>query len=77
VSRLIDGRAIAARISEQAASSAAALGERGITPVLAIVMPNDDPGAAWYVHALQRLAGTVGVVCQVHRGLDRSALPMS
>lgn len=64
---LIDGRAIAARITEQTATSAAALRERGVTPVLAIVVPNDDPGAAWYVRAIQRLAAKVGVECQVHQ----------
>jgi methylenetetrahydrofolate dehydrogenase (NADP+) / methenyltetrahydrofolate cyclohydrolase len=64
---LIDGLAIAARITEQTATSAAALRERGVTPVLAIVVPNDDPGAAWYVRAIQRLAAKVGVECQVHQ----------
>ena len=64
---LIDGRAIAARITEQTASSAAALRERGVTPVLAIVVPNDEPGAAWYVGAIQRLAARVGVSCQVYQ----------
>lgn len=72
MSQLIDGRAIAARITEQTASSVAALRERGITPVLAVVVPNDDPGAAWYVRSLQRLAARVGVECQVHQ---RSAPP--
>jgi methylenetetrahydrofolate dehydrogenase (NADP+)/methenyltetrahydrofolate cyclohydrolase len=67
MSRLIDGRAIAARITEQTASSAAALRERGVTPVLAVVVPNDDAGAAWYVRSLRRLAGRVGVECQVHQ----------
>jgi methylenetetrahydrofolate dehydrogenase (NADP+)/methenyltetrahydrofolate cyclohydrolase len=67
VSTLIDGRGIAARITEQTASSVAALRERGVTPVLAVVVPNDDAGAAWYVRSLQRLAGRVGVECQVHQ----------
>jgi methylenetetrahydrofolate dehydrogenase (NADP+) / methenyltetrahydrofolate cyclohydrolase len=67
VSHLIDGRAIAARISEQTASSAAALRERGVTPVLAVVVPNDDADAAWYLRSLQRLAAKVGVECRVHQ----------
>ncbi len=65
--RIIDGRAIAAAISEQTARDAAALRERGVTPVLAVVVPTDDPGAAWYVRSLQRLAGRVGVECQPHQ----------
>ncbi len=64
---LIDGRAIAARITEQTASSVAALRERGVTPVLAVVVPNEDAGADWYVRSLQRLAARVGVDCQVHQ----------
>jgi methylenetetrahydrofolate dehydrogenase (NADP+)/methenyltetrahydrofolate cyclohydrolase len=65
--RLIDGRAIAARISEQTAGSAAALRDRGVVPALAIVVPTDDPGAAWYVRSLQRLAARVGVEGRVHQ----------
>jgi methylenetetrahydrofolate dehydrogenase (NADP+)/methenyltetrahydrofolate cyclohydrolase len=65
--RIIDGRAIATHISERTVGSAAALRERGVTPVLAIVVPNDDPGAAWYVRSLRRLGDRVGVECQVHQ----------
>jgi methylenetetrahydrofolate dehydrogenase (NADP+)/methenyltetrahydrofolate cyclohydrolase len=65
--RIIDGRVIAARITEQTATSAAALRDRGVVPTLAIVVPNDDPGAAWYVRSLQRLAARVGAGTQVHQ----------
>ncbi|HEY2277729.1 MAG TPA: tetrahydrofolate dehydrogenase/cyclohydrolase catalytic domain-containing protein, partial [Streptosporangiaceae bacterium] len=65
--RIIDGRAIAAGISEQTARDAAALRDRGVIPVLAIVVPTDDPGAAWYVRSLQRLAARVGIECQPHQ----------
>jgi methylenetetrahydrofolate dehydrogenase (NADP+) / methenyltetrahydrofolate cyclohydrolase len=65
--RIIDGRAIAARITEQTASSAAALRDRGVVPALAIVVPNDDPGPAWYVRSLRRLAARVGVECRVRQ----------
>jgi methylenetetrahydrofolate dehydrogenase (NADP+)/methenyltetrahydrofolate cyclohydrolase len=65
--RIIDGRAIAADINEQTARDAAALRERGVTPMLAIVVPTDDPGAAWYVRSLQRLAARVGIECQPHQ----------
>jgi methylenetetrahydrofolate dehydrogenase (NADP+) / methenyltetrahydrofolate cyclohydrolase len=64
--RLIDGRAIAARISEQTTAEAAALRDRGVIPTLAIVLPTDDPGAAWYVRSLQRQAARTGVEGQVH-----------
>jgi methylenetetrahydrofolate dehydrogenase (NADP+)/methenyltetrahydrofolate cyclohydrolase len=56
VSRIIDGKAIAAAISEQTATSAALLRDRGITPTLAVVVPTDDEGAAWYVRSIGRIA---------------------
>jgi methylenetetrahydrofolate dehydrogenase (NADP+)/methenyltetrahydrofolate cyclohydrolase len=59
--RLIDGRAIAARITGETAAAATALRHRGVTPALAIVVPNDDPGAAWYVRSLQRQAARTGI----------------
>jgi methylenetetrahydrofolate dehydrogenase (NADP+)/methenyltetrahydrofolate cyclohydrolase len=67
MSRLIDGRAIAAAIAEQTAQRVGQLGERGITPVLAVVAPTRDEGAAWYLRSIERAAGKAGIVCQVHR----------
>jgi methylenetetrahydrofolate dehydrogenase (NADP+) / methenyltetrahydrofolate cyclohydrolase len=67
VSRLIDGKAIAAAVSARTAASAARLRERGITPALAVVVPTDDEGAAWYVRSIGRIAAKVGIECQVHR----------
>jgi methylenetetrahydrofolate dehydrogenase (NADP+)/methenyltetrahydrofolate cyclohydrolase len=67
VSRVIDGRAIAAAVSARTAASAALLRETGITPALAVVVPTDDEGAAWYVRSIGRIAATVGIDCQIHR----------
>ncbi len=71
--RLIDGRAIAARITEETASEAAALRDRGVIPTLAIVVPNDDPGTAWYVRSLLRQADRTGVEVDVHQVLSAAA----
>jgi methylenetetrahydrofolate dehydrogenase (NADP+)/methenyltetrahydrofolate cyclohydrolase len=71
--RLIDGRAIAARITEETASEVAALRDRGVIPTLAIVVPNDDPGPAWYVRSLRRQAGRTGVEVDVHQVLSAAA----
>jgi methylenetetrahydrofolate dehydrogenase (NADP+)/methenyltetrahydrofolate cyclohydrolase len=65
--RLIDGRAIAAAIAEQTAQEVARLGERGATPVLAVVVPTRDEGAAWYLRSIERAAAKAGISCQVHR----------
>jgi methylenetetrahydrofolate dehydrogenase (NADP+)/methenyltetrahydrofolate cyclohydrolase len=70
--RLIDGRAIAAGVTEETASSAAALRNGGVVPTLAIVVPTHDPGAAWYVRSLQRQAGRVGVETQVDHWLGEA-----
>ena len=72
--RLIDGRAIAARVTDQAIGEVAALRDAGVTPVLAIVVANDDPGTAWYVRSLQRQAARIGVGCQVHRAESADAV---
>ena len=66
MTELVDGRAIAAGCAVQTAAAAAALRARGITPTLAVLLPTDDAGAAWYVRSLQRAAARSGVGCQVH-----------
>ena len=63
--RLIDGRAIAAAISEEVAIAAAALRETGVAPTLAVVVPTADEATAWYVRSIQRAAGKVGIDCRV------------
>ena len=67
MSRIIDGKAIAAALSDQASTSAALLREEGIRPALAVVVPTDDEGAAWYVRSIGRIAARAGIECQVHR----------
>ncbi len=67
MSRIIDGKAIAAASLDRTASSAALLRERNITPTLAVVVPTDDEGAAWYVRSIARTAAKAGIDCQVHK----------
>jgi methylenetetrahydrofolate dehydrogenase (NADP+) / methenyltetrahydrofolate cyclohydrolase len=67
MSRLIDGRAIAAAVAERTARQAADLRDRGVVPVLAVVVPTQDEGAAWYLRSIERAAGKAGISCQVHR----------
>jgi methylenetetrahydrofolate dehydrogenase (NADP+)/methenyltetrahydrofolate cyclohydrolase len=75
MSRLIDGRAIAAAIAEQTAQRAAGLAAQGITPVLAVVVPTRDEGAAWYLRSIERAAGKAGISCQVHRLPESAGQP--
>ena len=67
MTQLVDGRAIAAAIAGQTAAAAAGLRAAGTVPGLAVLLPTDDPGAAWYVRAIERAAARAGVSCQVHR----------
>ncbi len=67
MTQLVDGRAIAAAIEEQAATAAAGLRAAGTVPALAVLLPTGDPGAAWYVRSIERAAAGAGISCQVHR----------
>jgi methylenetetrahydrofolate dehydrogenase (NADP+) / methenyltetrahydrofolate cyclohydrolase len=64
---VINGRAIAAAMSERTVRSAAGLRDRGIIPTLAVVLATEDDGAAWYVRSIERAAVTAGIDCRVHR----------
>ncbi|MEQ4209169.1 bifunctional 5,10-methylenetetrahydrofolate dehydrogenase/5,10-methenyltetrahydrofolate cyclohydrolase [Actinopolymorpha sp. B9G3] len=68
MSTLIDGRAIAAAVNARTTRAAERLrGEPGepVVPTLAIVVPTDDEGTAWYVRSIRRTGERVGVDCQV------------
>lgn len=67
MTQLVDGRAIAAGLAEQTAATAAGLAAVGTVPALAVLLPTDDPGAAWYVRSIERAATRAGVSVQVHR----------
>jgi methylenetetrahydrofolate dehydrogenase (NADP+) / methenyltetrahydrofolate cyclohydrolase len=60
--RLIDGKAIAARLREEVSAKAAAL---PVTPTLAVVIATDDEAVASYVRSIGRTAEKVGVQCEV------------
>ena len=57
MTHLVDGRTIAVTMATATAAAAAVLRSAGITPDLAVLVPTDDAGAAWYVRSIQRAAG--------------------
>lgn len=73
---LIDGRAIAKDIAADVTSAAATLRDAGHVPRLAVVVPTDDEGTAWYVRSIERTAAKVGIDCRVDHLAqpDRAAL---
>jgi methylenetetrahydrofolate dehydrogenase (NADP+)/methenyltetrahydrofolate cyclohydrolase len=67
VTHLVDGRTIAATMATATAAAAAVLRSGGTVPTLAVLVPTDDAGAAWYVRSVQRAASQTGIACEVHR----------
>jgi methylenetetrahydrofolate dehydrogenase (NADP+)/methenyltetrahydrofolate cyclohydrolase len=61
--RIIDGKAVAARIRAEVARDVAELrAQTGAAPGLATVLVGDDPGSAVYVGGKQRASAEVGIV---------------
>ncbi|MCW3848607.1 bifunctional methylenetetrahydrofolate dehydrogenase/methenyltetrahydrofolate cyclohydrolase FolD [Sphingomonas sp. LB-2] len=65
---MIDGKALAERVTREAAMRAAALAsERGIVPGLAVILIGDDPASRIYVDRKLSQAGKAGVRSFEHR----------
>jgi methylenetetrahydrofolate dehydrogenase (NADP+)/methenyltetrahydrofolate cyclohydrolase len=77
VTYLVDGRTIAATMATATAAAVAVLHGAGITPALAVLVPTDDAGAAWYVRSIQRAAARTDVACQVHQMTGPESAPPS
>ncbi|HLU66224.1 MAG TPA: bifunctional methylenetetrahydrofolate dehydrogenase/methenyltetrahydrofolate cyclohydrolase FolD [Kofleriaceae bacterium] len=65
--RLIDGKAIAARVREEVRAHVARLVERGVTPGIAVVLVGDDPASHVYVRGKHKAAAEVGVTSFDHK----------
>lgn len=63
----IDGRAVAKQIRSEVAAAAAKLRDDGTAPTLAVVVPTDDEGTAWYVRSIKKAAEKEGVDCRVEQ----------
>lgn len=77
MTHLVDGRTIAVAMATATAAAAAVLASGGITPTLAVLVPTDDAGAAWYVRSIQRAAVRTGINAQVHRMGGSPSAPVS
>lgn len=66
----IDGRAVASAIRAEVAADAARLREEGTVPTLAVVVPTDDEGTAWYVRSIRKAAEKEGIDCRVEHLKD-------
>ena len=76
MTHIVDGRTIAATMATATAAAADVLRSGGIVPTLAVLVPTDDAGAAWYVRSIQRAARRTGIACVVHQmGAPQCAPP--
>jgi methylenetetrahydrofolate dehydrogenase (NADP+)/methenyltetrahydrofolate cyclohydrolase len=66
----IDGRAVAKALRAEVAAAAAKLREAGTAPQLAVVVPTDDEGTAWYVRSIKKAAEKEGIDCRVEHLKD-------
>lgn len=66
--RLLDGKAVAARVREEVAREAARFAEaHGRKPGLEVVLVGDDPASQVYVRNKEKAAGNTGIRGDVHR----------
>ncbi|WP_100446266.1 bifunctional 5,10-methylenetetrahydrofolate dehydrogenase/5,10-methenyltetrahydrofolate cyclohydrolase [Glycomyces xiaoerkulensis] len=68
--RDIDGRAAAKALREEVSAAAERLRGEGVLPTLAVVVPTEDEGTAWYVRSIARTADKVGLRCKVEHLTD-------
>jgi methylenetetrahydrofolate dehydrogenase (NADP+)/methenyltetrahydrofolate cyclohydrolase len=66
----IDGRAVAKALRADVAATAERLRAEGIAPRLAVVVPTDDEGTAWYVRSIKKAAEKEGIDCRVEHLKD-------
>ena len=71
MAQIIDGKAIAAEITEEMRLRAQALRERGIVPCLAVILAGNDPASEIYVRNKRRACKRAGVESRLIR-LDQS-----
>ncbi|MEA2063135.1 MAG: bifunctional methylenetetrahydrofolate dehydrogenase/methenyltetrahydrofolate cyclohydrolase FolD [Gemmatimonadota bacterium] len=63
---LIDGKAISAQIREELKSRIAELGNKGITPGLAVVLVGEDPASKVYVGMKEKTCKELGIFSDPH-----------
>jgi len=59
--RLIDGKAIAAQITQEVAAEVGELRTRGVVPGLAVILVGDDPASASYVRGKRKACEELGI----------------
>ena len=60
MAKIIDGKAVAARVRADVAAETAQLREKGIVPGLAVIIVGDDPASRVYVNNKKKACAEVG-----------------
>ncbi|GAB3223295.1 bifunctional 5,10-methylenetetrahydrofolate dehydrogenase/5,10-methenyltetrahydrofolate cyclohydrolase [Glycomyces halotolerans] len=68
--RDIDGRAVAKALRAEVGEAAERLRGEGVLPTLAVVVPTDDEGTAWYVRSIAKTADKLGLRCRIEQLQD-------
>ena len=63
--RDIDGREVAKALRVEVGEAAERLRGDGVVPTLAVVVPTDDEGTAWYVRSIAKTADKLGLRCRI------------
>lgn len=69
----IDGRSMAAELTQELKAEAAQLADRGVVPTIAMVLVGDDPSAQSYVRSIRRTADAIDVRCRVVQVAEATA----
>jgi methylenetetrahydrofolate dehydrogenase (NADP+)/methenyltetrahydrofolate cyclohydrolase len=67
VEKIIDGKAIAARMRQDIAAEVAQLKAVGVTPGLAVVLVGDDPASRVYVSMKEKACAEAGIYSDEHK----------
>jgi len=67
VDKIIDGKAIAARMRQDIADETVKLTSRGVTPGLAVVLVGDDPASRVYVSMKEKACEQTGIFSREHK----------
>ena len=67
MNKIIDGKAIAARLREQIGADATKLKSAGTTPGLAVVLVGDDPASRVYVSMKEKACEKAGIFSDEHK----------
>jgi methylenetetrahydrofolate dehydrogenase (NADP+)/methenyltetrahydrofolate cyclohydrolase len=65
--KIIDGKAIAAKIREEITAGVTALKGQGVTPGLAVVLVGDDPASQVYVRMKEQACEKAGIFSDEHK----------